>query len=34
VDMSTPFLPEVVPETDVNPVSFNSGGGDWGSVTV
>jgi len=27
VDMSTPLLPEVVPEIDANPVSFYSGGG-------
>jgi len=27
VDMSTPLLPEVVPEIDANPVSFN-----WGNV--
>jgi len=26
VDMSTPFLPEVVPEIDANPVSFYRGG--------
>lgn len=26
VDMSTPFLPEVVPEIDANPVSFYGGG--------
>ena len=26
VDMSTPLLPEVVPEIDANPVSFYSGG--------
>jgi len=30
VDMSTPLLPEVVPEIDANPVSFYSGGGGWG----
>jgi len=29
VDMSTPLLPEVVPEIDANPVSFYSGGGGW-----
>ena len=27
VDMSTPLLPEVVPEIDANPVSFYMGGG-------
>jgi len=27
--MSTPLLPEVVPEIDANPVSFYSGGGGW-----
>ena len=27
--MSTPLLPEVVPEIDASPVSFYSGGGDW-----
>jgi len=27
VDMSTPLLSEVIPETDANPVSFYSGGG-------
>ena len=26
VDMSTPLLPEVVPEIDANPVSFYRGG--------
>jgi len=26
VDMSTPLLPEVVPEIDANPVSFYGGG--------
>ena len=33
VDMSTPLLPEVVPEIDAkfaNPVSFYSGGGGFG----
>jgi len=35
VDMSTPLLPDVVPEIDANPVSFYSGGGElegrsWG----
>ena len=30
VDMSTPLLPEVVPEIDANPVSFHWGGGGWG----
>jgi len=30
VDMSTPLLPEVVPEIDANPVSFYSEGGGWG----
>jgi len=30
VDMSTPLLPEVVPEIDANPLSFYSGGGGWG----
>ena len=34
VDMSTPLLPEVVPEIDANPASFNwgnvGGGGDGG----
>jgi len=34
VDMSTPFLPEVVPEIDANPVSSYSGGGGWESVMV
>jgi len=34
VDMSTPLLPEVVPEIDANPVSFYSGGGGLGSVMV
>ena len=28
--MSTPLLPEVVPEIDANPVSFFSGGGGLG----
>jgi len=28
--MSTPLLPEVVPEIDANPVSFYSGGGGLG----
>jgi len=32
VDMSTPLLPEVVPEIDANPVSFYSEGGGWGVV--
>jgi len=27
VDMSTPLLPEVVPEIDTNPVSGRGGGG-------
>ena len=27
MDMSTPLLPEVVPEIDANPVSFYRGGG-------
>jgi len=27
VDMSTPLLPEIVPEIDANPVSFHSGEG-------
>jgi len=27
VDMSTPLLPEIVPEIDANPVSFYSGRG-------
>ena len=31
--MSTPLLPEVVPEIDANPVSFYSGGGGWG-ITI
>ena len=31
VDMSTPLLPEVVPEIDANPVSFYTGGGGVGS---
>jgi len=30
VDMSTPLLPEVVPEIDANPVSFYSGEGVLG----
>jgi len=30
MDMSTPLLLEVVPETDANPVSFYSGGGRFG----
>jgi len=30
--MSTPLLPEVVPEIDANPMSFYSGGGGLGSV--
>ena len=30
VDMSTPLLPEVVPEIDANPLSFYSGAGGWG----
>jgi len=34
VDMSTPLLPEVVPEIDANPVSFYSGGGRLGSIMV
>jgi len=29
VDMSTPLLPEDVPEIDANPVSFYLGGGGW-----
>jgi len=29
VDMSTPLLPEIIPETDAHPVSFYSGGGGW-----
>jgi len=29
VDMSTPLLPEVVPEIDANVVSFYSRGGGW-----
>ena len=37
VDMSTPLLPEVVPEIDANPVSFYSGGArrgqSWNWVT-
>jgi len=33
VDMSTPLLPQVVPEIDANPVSFYSGGEGWRSVT-
>ena len=31
-DMSTPLLPEVIPEIDANPVSFYSG--DGGSLGV
>jgi len=31
--MSTPLLPEVVPEIDANPVSFYSGGEGWG-ITI
>ena len=36
VDMSTPLLPEVVPEIDANPVSFYSGGGgrSWFGASV
>ena len=35
VDMSTPLLPEVVPEIDANPVSFFSREeGGWGSVML
>ena len=30
VDMSTPLLPEVVPEIDANPESFYSEGGGLG----
>ena len=30
VDMSTPLLPEVVPEIDANLVSFYMGGGELG----
>ena len=30
VDMSTPLLPEVVPEIDANPVSFFTGEGGEG----
>jgi len=30
VDMSTPLLPEVVPDIDANSVSFYSGGGGLG----
>jgi len=30
VDMSTPFLPEIVPEIDANPVSFYRGGDPGG----
>ena len=30
VDMSTPLLPEIIPEIDANPVSFHSGEGDGG----
>jgi len=33
VDMSSPLLPEVVPEIDANPVSFYSGEG-VGSIMV
>ena len=33
VDMSTPLLPEVVPEIDANPVSFYSRGGVGITVT-
>jgi len=32
VDMSTPLLPEVVPEIDANPVSFTGGGKGVGQV--
>jgi len=32
VDMSTPLLPEVVPEIDANPVSFFTGEGGWYGV--
>jgi len=31
--MSTPLLPEVVPEIDANPVSFTRQEGDWG-ITI
>jgi len=34
VDMSTPFLPEVVHEIDANPVTFYSGGGGLGALTL
>jgi len=34
VDMSTPLLPEVVPEIDANPVSFYLEGGGLGSAVV
>jgi len=34
VDISTPLLPQVVPETDANPVSFYSGQEGLGSVMV
>jgi len=33
VDMSTPLLPEVVPEIDAYPLSFYSGGGGLG-ITI
>jgi len=33
VDMSTPLLPEVVPEIDANPVGFYSGVG-VGGITI
>ena len=32
VDMSSPLLPEGVPEIDADPVSFSGGGGGRGSV--
>ena len=32
--MSTPLLPEVVPEIDANPVSFDLGGGELGIATT
>jgi len=34
VDISTPLLPEVVPEIDANPMSLYPGGGGVGSIMV
>ena len=34
VGMSTPLLPEVVPEMDANPASFYSGGGGLGALPL